>query len=331
MQGVCLVLVGKSGAGKTASMAKLAQLINNDRPARPVLIRFCGTSKGSMTGLALLQSLCHQIEHIFQLAPTLPANYKGWVARFHSLLAAHSVVLVIDSLDQLSDDNDARSSLTFLRGLVPHPDTRVIVSCLPDETDTLTGKRYFYGCETRLCESNVARVDIRPIVGDGAIEMVRNLLARKGRTLTKEQWGVIRSSVGEEATALYCHLAVRVAATWSSSTALHQCVLPPTVPAIIHLILDGIELEFGREWTRVALAVVTYSSAGISDGEMQDILSLEDERVLDHVFQYSKPDDIRRFPLHVWLRLKGALEGLLVEREHGCFQWYHRQLSETAE
>jgi hypothetical protein len=39
---------------------------------------------------------------------------------------------------------------------------------------------------------------------------------------------------------------------------------------------------------------------------MQDILSLDDDRVLNHVFQYSRPDEVRRFPLHVWLRLKGS-------------------------
>jgi hypothetical protein len=33
----------------------------------------------------------------------------------------------------------------------------------------------------------------------------------------------------------------------------------------------------------------------------------------------------------VWLRLRGAMEGWITETEHGCFQWFHRQLKETAE
>jgi len=118
---------------------------------------------------------------------------------------------------------------------------------------------------------------------------------------------------------------------WWSDTELSHCTLPSSVPDLINHIFEGIEVEFGKQWSRVALACITFSKAGLSDGEMQDILSLEDDHVLNFVFQYSKPEDVRRLPLHVWLRLKRALEGLLVEREHGCFQWYHRQLKETAE
>ena len=60
-----------------------------------------------------------------------------------------------------------------------------------------------------------------------------------------------------------------------------------------------------------------------------DLLSLDDE-LLDSVFQYHKPK-VGRLPSHVWPRLKGAMEGLITEGEHGCFQWYHRQLKEMAE
>ena len=181
-------MVGKSGAGKTAFMAKLAQILSTERGYRPVLVRFCGTSKGSTTGLGLVQSLCRQLEFVFgAVEGPVPSGYKEWVARFHALLAAHAVVVVIDSLDQLSNDDEARSGLTFLKGLVPHADTRVIVSCLPDETDA----RYFYGCDTRLREAGVPRVDILPLGAGGAVEMIRQLLARGGRGLTHEQWGVL--------------------------------------------------------------------------------------------------------------------------------------------
>jgi hypothetical protein len=96
------------------------------------------------------------MEYCFQIeAATALGGFEQWVKYFHSLLAAHAVVVVIDSLDQLSNDDEARSGMTFLKGLKPHADTRVIVSCLPDETDALTGKRYFYGCDTRLREAGV--------------------------------------------------------------------------------------------------------------------------------------------------------------------------------
>ena len=43
--GVSLCLVGRSGCGKTALMAKLASCIAEEDDSRPVIVRFCGTSK----------------------------------------------------------------------------------------------------------------------------------------------------------------------------------------------------------------------------------------------------------------------------------------------
>ena len=61
-------------------------------------------------------------------------------ADYFYMRAAHEVVLFIDSLDQLSDRDHARSDISFLKGVNPHPNTVIIVSCLPDERDEGTGR-----------------------------------------------------------------------------------------------------------------------------------------------------------------------------------------------
>lgn len=61
---------------------------------------------------------------------------------------------------------------------------------------------------------------------------------------------------------------------------------------------------------------------------MQDLLSLREE-VIKEVFQYSQPAKYKRIPLHVWLRLCSDMKGLIVVRSFDCWNWYHRQLSET--
>ena len=79
------------------------------------------------------------------------------------------------SLDQLRDENQARSKISFLRGVKPHPDTRIIVSALPD--DKITGDQrnnadgvYYYGCDTCLamhCVPRVEVLDYRGAMGQG--------------------------------------------------------------------------------------------------------------------------------------------------------------------
>ena len=97
--GISLCVIGRSGTGKTALMAKLASIARAANDQRPVIIRFCGTSKGSVNGLALVQSLCHQIQLVLQLPPqSVPNDYDAAVLMFHSLLNQHAMVLFIDRL-----------------------------------------------------------------------------------------------------------------------------------------------------------------------------------------------------------------------------------------
>ena len=146
--GISVAVIGVSGAGKTALMSYVAAQLYLRQEAsddevirrRPIISRYCGTSAASTTGLGLVQSLIRQIHYALdhdmsQSTYVLTMSYTEAVEHLHLLLRDNAVVLFIDSLDQLSDDDLARSKISFLRNLVPHKLTRVIVSALPDEKD----------------------------------------------------------------------------------------------------------------------------------------------------------------------------------------------------
>ena len=112
--GIDLCLIGASGVGKTVLMAKLAKELSV-LSELPVIIRFCGMSKGSANGLELVTSICRQILFIFDRLgelSSLSTSYTELVEYFHRLLADYAMILVIDSIDQLSDENLARSNIT---------------------------------------------------------------------------------------------------------------------------------------------------------------------------------------------------------------------------
>jgi Cdc6-like AAA superfamily ATPase len=141
--GISLAVIGASGCGKTALMAKVAaELFKREKEKstshRPVIVRFCGTSAGSVTGMALVQSICLQLYLVLGLTSKerkklLEMDYKEVVTHLQELLSEHAVILLIDSLDQLQNENLARSDISFLKGVRPHPNTRIIVSALPDD------------------------------------------------------------------------------------------------------------------------------------------------------------------------------------------------------
>jgi WD40 repeat protein len=327
--GIDLALVGKSGCGKTALMSKLG--VSPSNPAIPTIIRFCGTSKFSLNGLKLIQSISIQILAVYErndelekFLVVLPSqDYDSATETFQKLMTQYPVNLFIDSLDQLENRNEERSKLTFLRDIKPHEQAKVVVSTLPDEYDE-AGKpgKYSYHCEKTLKAGNICLLDIGNV--DSIETTFEELLKRRHRQLTNDQWIVTLKMVEHEPTILYITLALEVVSQWRSFE--KQFMLQPTVKGIIHQIFDGIERNFGKEFTTIAFGMVTFSREGVNDHEMQDLLSLHNG-VMKEVCQYST---LHCFPMHAWLRLKYVVKNLVTEKENHCIRWYHRQLWETA-
>ena len=88
------------------------------------------------------------------------------------------------------------------------------------------------------------------------------------------------------------------------------------VIGLIEQLYETFEYQYGKELVCNTLTFLTFSVKGITDIEMEDLLSLHDGG-LDKVFQYVKPV-VRRLPTHFWQRLESAINGLITEGEHGC-------------
>jgi WD40 repeat protein len=328
--GIDAAIVGKSGCGKTSLMSKLA-LTHAGSNDIPTVIRYCGTSKYSLNGLELIQSISIQILAIYgeaskikSLMMILPSQeYKAAVKLFQTLISKYPVYLFIDSLDQLENRNEERSKLSFLRDIRPHTLSRIVVSTLPDESDS-NGKPfpYFYQCEQVLKAGKV------PIIEVGAMHQIEfvmtKILALRRRKLTNGQWDVALNAVSQEPTILYINLAIEVISQWRSFEI--EPILKPTVKGLINQIFNELEMNFGKEVTSTAFAMIAFSREGINDIEMKDLLSLHDE-VLKEIFEHYP---LHCFPIHVWLRLKHFIKNLIVEKDNHCIKWYHRQLWETA-
>ena len=74
-----------------------------------------------------------------------------------------------------------------------------------------------------------------------------------------------------------------------------------------------------------ALAYITAAKSGLSETELEDLISLDD-RVLDDVYQYHLPP-VRRIPPLLWTRIRNDLPNYLSEREAdgvSVLNWYHR-------
>jgi hypothetical protein len=102
------------------------------------------------------------------------------------------------------------------------------------------------------------------------------------------------NAVNQEPTILYINLAMEIISQWRSFD--ENVALAPTVKALIHQIFGDLELSYGKEFTSIAFAMITFSREGLNDLELKDLLSLH-EGVMTEVCQYSK---FHCFPMHVY-------------------------------
>jgi WD40 repeat protein len=353
LAGISFYIVGNSGTGKTSLMARLASLTNeeltknnNQLSEIPVVIRFCGTSEQSLDGLQLMQSICIQIlsfyyqGKVMQLPPYHDKqSFDEALQWFRSVMSKYPVYLFLDSLDQLSNLKNCRSHLSFLCNLEPHKASRIIVSTLPDERDPITMKwKYHYHCESMLKKAHLRKV----VVGlfdnenkeneDTFLRQTMELLlsSNRSRKLTEVQMNLALTALKVEPSILYMNLSVEILKNWESFTPESELSIQPTVKGILGQIFENLERFFGVQLVIYAFAFLTYSREGINDIEMQDLLSLKNE-VLFEVFQYSRLEVTLRLPIHLWYRLKAAIQAFITDKSDLCFRWYHRQIQEAAE
>ena len=131
---------------------------------------------------------------------------------------------------------------------------------------------------------------------------------------------------------LYVKLVFDEIKLWKSYTKVQEKDLEKTVSTSINKLLGRIENQHGHILVSHALSYITASKSGLSEAELEDLISL-DETVLNDVYQYHLPP-IRRIPPLLWTRIRNDLPNYLVEREAegvSVVSWYHRQFAEGIE
>ena len=131
--------------------------------------------------------------------------------------------------------------------------------------------------------------------------------------------------------ALYVKLFFEEVLAWRSYTDASQTRLAYTIRETLINLFSRLKRKYGERFVTHSLGYVTASRAGLSETELADLLSLDDD-VLTDVFQYHTPP-VRRIPQLLWLRLKNDVSSYLVNRESdgtSVIYWYHRQFREAA-
>ncbi|PIK50405.1 putative NACHT and WD repeat domain-containing protein 2 [Apostichopus japonicus] len=320
-----VVVYGNGGCGKTSLLCKVFhQTVSQweDDKKRPFLImRLIGTTPKSSNIRDLLRSVCQQLLYCFNMKEAIPVDFKSLQLYFASLLQRvpdrRDLYVFLDSLDQLSNDNNALD-LEWMPKDIPE-NVRLVLSVRSEVGSCLAAAK------SQAEES----IKVLPLGEKDKVDLLELLLKKRGRKLTFVQKTHILNS--NNPTALYIRLVSDVAANWRSYTPISNCNLATTTAGLIEQFFSELEVKHGETFVRSALGYLTASKDGLSAGELLDVLSCDDV-VLDDVFEFHIPP-IRRVPPLLWTRLRVDLGPYLVEGGSETvvlYRWHHRLFHEAA-
>ncbi|KAK3084596.1 hypothetical protein FSP39_016054 [Pinctada imbricata] len=322
-----LVVHGLSGSGKTSIVAKCAQLIPTWlKSGAAIMIRFIGTTPNSSNIASMLASLTKQIKLVYARDTKVPEELNELVQEFQRCLEyasqSHPLIIILDSLDQIDSSHNARQ-LTWLPTRLPAY-VKFIVSTLEEEE---------YQCFQKLQTfvSNENMIAVPKLPADDVSGIVNKWLSNQRRCLTDVQMQILLKSFDSCPLPLYLKLSFDEACRWQSYASASDTVLQKTIRDSINSLYKRLEVSHGEKLVSRALGYLTAARNGLSESELEDILSC-DEDVLNDVYMYWTPP-LRRLPPLLLVRLRTDLQQYLVEREADgvrVMNWYHRQFIEAA-
>eukprot|EP00055_Hartaetosiga_balthica_P014815 m.83631 g.83631 ORF g.83631 m.83631 type:complete len:1589 (-) comp8697_c0_seq1:339-5105(-) len=325
-----LVVHGVSGSGKTSIVAKAAHTVSTSITDACVVLRFIGTSGGSTTLPLLLQRVTAQIKRAYgeEHEDGQQKEMTEMIDDFKQCLTLATqekpLHLFLDSLDQLSPEGGARELRWLPVPFLP-PHVHMVVSTLPDKN---------FKCFPRLqALYSSDTVQVNPLDSNTDLpNLVDSWMQQNKHTLTDEQRDYLMDRCRSCAFPLYVRLCLDITLHWSSSTPMEKCVLQTDVRSSINHLFLSLEQEHGKQFVSTALGYITVAYRGLSDIELEDVLSCNDN-VLELIFEYWLPP-LRRLPPLLWARIRDVLGGFLVERGSGAsrvLSWHHRQFHEAAQ
>jgi len=331
-----LVIVGKSGVGKSAFMAKVTQSIVERRSysqGSSLYFSFIGATPFSSNIFSLLSSLIQDLVNNNILQEIDVPQYKGNKNRFYRqvkdvLLAIEKpTIIILDALDQLEE----KDFLTWLPEELPEH-LKIVVSTLNEKE-----MHYFDILKNRVDEGNI--ISLYGVSNDDAKDILIKLLDEYQRDLTPMQKSYVLKKFEEnENLPLYIKVAFEEIHTWKSFD--EDETLANGIENLICEYIDNLTDKFhhNKYFVHKVLGYIKASKMGLSEKELLDILS-KDSALLDSLEKFGhtltlkiEGKERRKFPVAVWARLYEDLKDFLMSRfidGQELIKFFHRGFDEV--
>lgn len=286
------------------------QLVANSGGHTICAVRYIGYTPKSSDIKQILATICHQLLHTLGRPHSdIPYDIKDLQRYFLDLLQSVPkhirVVIILDSLEKLIPEYNAHY-LSWLPSQLP-ANVKMIMSVHPTKHKILDRLR------DEVVKDLSYMIGVTQMAQEDAQGLMQYTLTLHGRKLNSLQQNVFMSKFSECSLAMYVQLLTQRAKCLRSFESINIEDVPSNIEEAIDKFFAELEDKHGSVLVCKALGYLVGSVTGLGDGEMEDLLSLDDD-VLNSVFVTHHPP-VRRIPFAKWLSLKNDIEPFLTHRE----------------
>ena len=223
------------------------------------------------------------------------------------------LLLIFDSIDQLSKD---AYNCEWLPKIFPK-NIKCIVSTLPDHGDILSNLKSIIN-SNQLSNENCEHLFLLVSAFDSSmVEIIyKDWFEKKQRTLSNEQYLFVIQWMKKRITIvpLLMKLFFDILCTLHSyDTIDNRLKICRTVDDCILYLFKQLQIKHNNVLFRRALSYMTACRNGITQNELEDVLSIDDD-VLKSVFEHYIPP-LKRLPGILWTRIRNDLDEYVTEKQ----------------
>ncbi|CAF1109225.1 unnamed protein product [Adineta steineri] len=327
------ILLGESGTGKSSIMAKLVNEIPtwySQANSVSVIIRFLGATPSSSDIRRPLISIIEQICILYHL--NVPSNFDNVKEILENILLQipkdEYLILLLDSIDQLQLV-DLKNLSKWLPESFLSSNVKCIFSTIPEieiERETI----HIHTQLQTIYKNNLIEIEVKTFDENTVEQVLHSWLEQDRRCLTtiQHEWLKPKFSIRHYITPLFISLLYDQTLTWHSYDQIPDkafLAIKNTNHAIGYL-YNQLGIKHGQVLFRRSMRYIQLSG-GLSELEIEDILSLDDD-VLQSVFvHYLPPLGLFRLPSNLWIRIRNDMHKYLIEKDIDnvpCIYFYHR-------
>ncbi len=308
-----LVILGESGAGKSALLANWASEYQEAHPDELFISHYIGATPYSSDWASMLRRIMGELGRRFDIQgeiPTEPDRLRTVFTQWLHMASASAgrtgerVILVLDALNQL-EDKDSALDLVWLPPYIPE-NIRLIVSTLPGRSFDALSKRDW------------PALHVEPLDDEERRKLIRQYIGQYRKTLSEERIERIASSP-QTMNPLYLRALLEELRIFgvheNLDRVIEHYISSKSVPELFEKVLKRLERDCEPEWPGLiedAMTFIWASRRGLSEEELLELLGAGGNPL----------------PRAQWIQFYTAVEKLIVSRS-GFITFVHNYIREA--